>query len=643
MRTGVFVFLSLCHFRASGQVNISRYFDENTFSFLEIYDHLEPAFQWTMAGNVQAFLNDGITSLQEGKLETALANIEEAIKLDSTQWVSYYYKGICHKKLYKLKEARADLLRATALHPKLAEAHVELGEIYEVQRQIEKATKEYAIAIELNPMLVQAYYNMGNLKLTTGDGKGALKNYEKCNEVDPKFPGAYVNLGLLKFKVRKNDNQSIAYFTKALEVDSLYSQAYFWRGFAYLSLEKTQTCVDDWSHLIQLNPSNTFYIFMRGFLYIELNEFDKAFVDLRRAIRSREIDENKFAGTQTIIDKQIDLYAAANYLIAQGYGLKEQTFTTLKKAFCLVLSGKNEEALKACEEAVAMQPAGATYYLKAIVLEHLNRHNEAYVDYSMALRFDNDIFDAHKKMSVYKMELNDWKGANEDFDNMFRLQAGSPVAYRLRGFARSHQKDYQGAIADLTQFINADSTDYEAVRTRSVCYALLRKDKEANEDMKNLLALTPDDWSLRKDVVRNSLTLKDTTTAITLLDEVDHYAPSARIMLIEIYANQKKWELVRTTSVKILSADLQYRRPSEISNVQLWLGMADFSEAKYQEAIAYFNKALKIHRDNLEAKYFRAKAYEQLKESKKALSDYKDLMDEQYKDAKERYMALANN
>lgn len=643
VRTGVLVFFSICPFKAWGQVDISRYFDENSFSFLDIYDHLDPAFQWTMEGNVQASLNEGITSLQEGKLETALANIEEAIKLDSTQWVSYYYKGICHKKLYKLKQARTDLLKALALNPKLAEARVELGEIYEAQRQTEKASKEYAIAIDLNPKLVQAYYNMGNLKLMTGDGKSALRNYEKCNEVDPTFPDAYVNQGLLKFKVKKNDNQSIAYFTKALEVDSLHSQAYFWRGMAYLSLEKIQNCVDDWSQLIRLNPSNTFYIFMRGFLYIELNDFDKAFVDLRRAIRSREINENKFVGTQTIIDKQIDLYAAANYLIAQGYGLKEQTFTTLKKAFCLVLSGKNNEALKTCEEAVTMQHTGATHYLKAIVLEHLNRHNDAYVDYSIALKLDNDIFDAHKKRSVYRMELRDWKGANEDFDDMFRLQEGSPVAYRLRGFARSHQKDYQGAISDLTQFIKTDSTDYEAVRTRSVCYALLKMNKEANEDMMSLLLLKPNDWSLRKDVVHNYLALNDTTAAITLLDEVDDYSPTARMMLVQIYAGQKKWDLAQAVALRIIQSDTPYRHPAELSDLQLWLGMAEFSKSNYLEAITYFNKSLKIDRDNFEAKYVRAKAYEHLKETKKALGDYKDLMNKRYKDAKERYLALANN
>ena len=68
--------------------------------------------------------------------------------------------------------------------------------------------------------------------------------------------------------------------------------------------------------------------------------------------------------------------------------------------------------------------------------------------YDKALTLDDDIFDAHKKRSVYRIELKDWRGANRDFEDMFRLQPKSPVTYRLRGFARSHEGNYKGAIDD---------------------------------------------------------------------------------------------------------------------------------------------------------------------------------------------------
>ena len=80
---------------------------------------------------------------------------------------------------------------------------------------------------------------------------------------------------------------------------------------------------------------------MRGCLYIELEDYDNAFNDLRKAMRARAVDEERFTvGAQTVLDKRIDLQFAANYLITNGYGLDEKSFGFLKKGFCLLLSGK---------------------------------------------------------------------------------------------------------------------------------------------------------------------------------------------------------------------------------------------------------------------------------------------------------------
>ena len=48
---------------------------------------------------------------------------------------------------------------------------------------------------------------------------------------------------ILKFKANKKEYESISFFDKAVKADSAYSQAYFWRGLAYLSLDQTERCV----------------------------------------------------------------------------------------------------------------------------------------------------------------------------------------------------------------------------------------------------------------------------------------------------------------------------------------------------------------------------------------------------------------
>ncbi|HPH47195.1 MAG TPA: tetratricopeptide repeat protein, partial [Chryseolinea sp.] len=80
------------------QISLARYFDENSLPLLDLSDHLPVNFKWDQKGTVQVALNEGLNFLDENKLELAIANLSEAIELDSTLWVAYYYRGVVHKK-----------------------------------------------------------------------------------------------------------------------------------------------------------------------------------------------------------------------------------------------------------------------------------------------------------------------------------------------------------------------------------------------------------------------------------------------------------------------------------------------------------------------------------------------------------------
>src|SRR5690606_31978073 len=233
----------------------------------------------------------------------------------------------------------------------------------------------------------------------------------------PRFPHAFMMQGLLKFKARKKDNESIKLFDKAIAADSTYAPTYFWKGLAWITLDRPDEGLSSWTKLSTLAPHNTFYTFMRGFLLIEIGDFDNAFNDLRKAMKAIAVDEEKFVGGQTILDKKIDLQFAANYLITNGYGLNETSFSLLKKGFCLLLAGNPKTAVEEIKKAEAIEPSGTVFFLQALAYEHSGDHKSAFRYYSKALEKDIDNFDAHKKRSVYRTELQDWKGANEDFNH----------------------------------------------------------------------------------------------------------------------------------------------------------------------------------------------------------------------------------
>jgi tetratricopeptide (TPR) repeat protein len=624
------------------QIDFTKYFDESSVPLVDPEDHLDLNFEWNMPGKVQVSLNEGINYLKEGNLNLAITNFDEVIKIDPFSSIAFYYRGICKKNLFQFEEAKGDLLHSMKLDPKQAATYIELGELYHIQNDFIKAADEYEKAIELNPQQVEAYYNLGGLALAKGDLRKGVRHYQKCNEIDPKFPQAYMMQGIVKFLAHKKDVASITLFDKAIKADSTYALSYFWRGLAHISLERPDECLKNWNSLIRLDPENPLYILMRGCLYIELGDFDNAFNDLRKAIRARAVDDEKFKAGQTILDKRIDLQYAANYLITNGYGLDEKSFGFLKKGFCLLLAGKHNSAIVEIRKSEQIEPSATVYFLEGLAYEHANNHKLALQYYDKALTLDNDIFDAHKKRSVYRIELKDWKGANIDFVHMFRLQPKSPVVYRLRGFSRSLEGNYSGAIDDLNKFIETDSSDYEAIRTRSVCWLYLGKETEANADMRMLLKLGKD-WALYETVARNYVLLKDTANAIEVWKEYATRKPNVFIPFMELarlYIHQKKWGTAREEIDKLLPLISAEQMPRKYAEILCWEGQIEYEYGNFEIAIDKFSKSLKKDATNLDAKYFRAQAYEEIKQYKKAKADFKDLLTKKYKDAETRYSAI---
>jgi tetratricopeptide (TPR) repeat protein len=84
-----------------------------------------------------------------------------------------------------LRQIETLLKNALDLEPKLAEAHLQLGNLYSDQSKYPEAIPEYARALELNPDLADAHYRLGQAYVRTGQKESAqeqLQVYQKIRE-----------------------------------------------------------------------------------------------------------------------------------------------------------------------------------------------------------------------------------------------------------------------------------------------------------------------------------------------------------------------------------------------------------------------------------------------------------------------------
>jgi tetratricopeptide (TPR) repeat protein len=84
-----------------------------------------------------------------------------------------------------LRQIESLLTKSLALDPKLAEAHLQLGNLYSDQTKFAEAIPEYKRALELDSDLADAYYRLGQAYVRTGEKDRAQEQfqvYQKINE-----------------------------------------------------------------------------------------------------------------------------------------------------------------------------------------------------------------------------------------------------------------------------------------------------------------------------------------------------------------------------------------------------------------------------------------------------------------------------
>lgn len=628
---------------AHAQIGLEKYFTEALLPTIDNARYQDVKFEWTIPGKLQGSMNEGLTEMEAGNFNAAILDFTAVLEQAPKFWPAYYYRAASQKALFVFDSAILDFQSTIKMNSTLSEAYVSMGEC---QVQLEKsaeARESFEKAIALNPSSVLAHYNLGNIEFYGGNVRKALKEFEKCNELNGGYAPAYFMQSMLKIKESgKKNGESMSLLNKALSVDSTYREALFWRGILYAGQEKLDKCLNDWNNLVRYNPNTPFFLLIRGFLHLEMGDFDRAFNDLRKAILSRETNEDKFTGGQTMLDKQIDVHNATSYAMRYSYGLEEKSLEFFKKGFCYFLSGDRVKARYNLHQAALIQPSATVFYMQAVNYEHMSKHDSAFVFYDRALALDNDIFDAHKKRGIYRFEVKDWKGAYKDFNDMIRIQPDTYVTYRLRGFVKSHQKDYYGSIIDLTRYLKSDSSDAEVFRTRALCRFQVGDKRGAMEDLSKSLDL---EWSgkLADEVVRGYAELGDTVKTLHAIKTykrfnlTNHYD---RVKQIELLIEFKYWD---QALLEIAKAQVSAKTPVEQSEMLLLKGLYHFYQDHHQEAIACFDQALVVVKENLEARYFRGKCYMAMDQNEKAIEDFKVLKKANYSDSKEILQQLKND
>ena len=123
---------------------------------------------------------DGPAAAVPETLRAAIAELDEALRLNPRHYWSLVQRGICHLERGELIEAAGDFGQCTGIWPEFAWGYFNRGCVLDRAGNKAAAVLDYTAALERDPDLVPAYVNRGLARLELKQHAAALADFDRA-------------------------------------------------------------------------------------------------------------------------------------------------------------------------------------------------------------------------------------------------------------------------------------------------------------------------------------------------------------------------------------------------------------------------------------------------------------------------------
>jgi tetratricopeptide (TPR) repeat protein len=418
--------------------------------------------------NPEYHKNLGDVNLKKGVLVIAIQSYDDALALDSTLVDVHYNLGQCYLKQMEFNKAMEEFKTVIRLDPKHKQAYLALGNLYMIDRRhYPEARVIYEEYLKFDQQNSKVYLNLGEayyylskivnfLPLSEGDTlfksqilSKSVENLEKSIALDSKVADAYLLLGkayqdLGKFPealnayenyerllseqnyewkkedadywVRKGqaqveigDSASLASaevsLSKAIQLDSTKTQAYFSLGTALYNQGKYNEAIPFFKKKIESDTSNANAYMNLALCYLQLKQFQEARQPLKKVV---ELDPNNL--------KPHDFLARVYYSLGQYQEAAQEYVEEIRlnpnnceleenAGGCFLLAKLPAQAIPHYRKAVSCFPRKVSCLMGlAQALETNKEIDEAYQYYKKVLEIDPKNKEAQDRIDYIEMQ-----------------------------------------------------------------------------------------------------------------------------------------------------------------------------------------------------------------------------------------------
>ena len=453
--------------------------------------------------------------------------------------------------LLNLNEQAANYLeRALDINPKNADAHLKLARAYERLGSIDKAANEYNSAltkssenadillslegiwkrkVELAPDDAEAHANLGAVYQKKGNLDLALSEYQKAEKLNPTNVTTRMNMGTL-FQAQKNYEQAIEAYDSILRLYPNTVLAYYYKAQSLRAMNLKDAAIQNYKLALNLEPNNEdikkemFELYEKdmtqeellSYLYNETqkspsdylaqykyayelhkaNKLDDAILHYNQSMKLNPNYVNtyinlaqaykqkaEFGKAKSVLTDACGLFPENKVIKSQLLSIDAEAGNTLynnasklfeekKYAEAIAMYGKISPAtaeslvgIGASLQAQQKNKEAAEYYKKAYALDPQN----ADIAYYIALAYSNINDTANAKAYARKALATDAKNKNAQELLTYVIEQEN-IAMMDKAIALYEQKQYLPALELLNKVIAQDPKDSNAYYYRGMIY-----------------------------------------------------------------------------------------------------------------------------------------------------------------------------
>lgn len=269
------------------------------FEKLSMYDSAVASYNRCLevtTANPGVYRQLGYIAYAKDDYTTALGyfkDFESRSKTEPTDYLYWYRKGFCNNALKNYNDAVPALEKSMQYKTDYINTYLELGFAKSRLKLDDEAISYYQKAIAMDPKSHIGYNGIGEVyRDNKKDVEQAMNWYKKALEINPTERKASFGMGYC-LNSQEKYNDAIGYLKTAIEKENTYTAAYVELGYAYYMTSRNDEAITNLNKAISLNPLNENSRYYLGLVYISKKDKTKAqqMVDELKKLSSKNTEK----------------------------------------------------------------------------------------------------------------------------------------------------------------------------------------------------------------------------------------------------------------------------------------------------------------------------------------------------------------